>query len=464
LNTENKKSTFKKNKIVHNYLIMAAIIICGAGVRILFFKSIGKAIEVSDTTTYYDCAMSIYYHLGLNEYRPPIYPLGIMIMAANYGWANIGYVMPYLQSLLGLLNVFVIYLLVNEAFQNRIIAYISSFIAAISFTIYNWDFILLSENFSIFLVTLAAYCLVLFFNRQRVKFLYYSFIISFLAIYTKPFFLMLPILILIFILLRFFMLKDISLYKLIKPLSLCLAVIYGSIVLYSALHYAQTGYFGFSSVGSVNYLGKVMQYNMGGYVPELKDDIDRFMANEDAGRLVNGKFPEPWHFVGNYGYIGNHYEKAGQYAKAILVRHPFEFIVKSLGQTVELLLKSPFEDYIAINELAISENKSALLVDIKKMTDFFDRAYILVIPAITEMLYLIFFAKKKTKKILFPIVIIVLIILYHYAVAAFFSYGDYPRLIVPAYPLIYIVMVVYPARLVSYVYERIAGPKVELVG
>jgi len=448
-----KESTDIKKRILHNF-IMAAIMASGAGIRILLYKSLGKAIEVSDTPTYLDCAMSLYYHLGLSEYRPPVYPLGIMLMGTKYGWANLSRVMPYLQSLIGLANVVIIFKLVHEAFKNRTMSYIVSFMCAIGFSIYNWDLVLLSENFSILFATSIIYNLVLFFNRKVNKYLYFSFFWTFTAIYTKPFFLLFPLVIPVLVAVRYLLLKDIQIKNLLKPLILCISIIYGSIFLYSGLHYAQTGYFGFSSVGNVNLLGKVMQYDMAKYIPELEADVEKAMNNENQWLIVDGKFPEPWNFVGKYGYRENHYEEAGKYAKKIILGHPFEFMIKSTGLTFQLIQENPFKDYIAVNALANSENKSKLLTEIKKITDYFENLYPLILLSVLECIYLIFFAGKSTKEKMFPFILIVAAVLYHYAIAAFFSYGDYPRLLAPSYCLIYIIMAIYPARFISFLMIR----------
>lgn len=442
-----EKITGKK---IIEYSILLVIIVAGISIRFLFYKSIGKTIETSDTSTYINCAKGLYHHIGLNEYRPPIYPLGLMIAGISFGWYNLGQYIIYLHMLFSIINLIIIYKLTFEIMENRIPAFIVSFLVFISFTIYSWDFIIMSENFAMTEISLILYFLTLFIKRKNIRYFYYLIISLIFALYTKPFFLLLPFSVLIIIILRYIIVKDFKLNEIAKPVLVMFAVFYGSLILYSSLHYVQNGFFGLSSVGNVNFLGKILQYNMEDYGPSnLTKDIKHAEKTFENKYMVNGTFPEPWHFVNVYNWKRNHYKTAGNFAKSIILHHPIEYLWKSVKLTSHITLQSPFKDMIAHNKLSESGEIYFPVLQIKNFTDNINRFYLFIVAGLIESLFLLLFANKTVKKRDFCLLMIMTVILYHYMIASFFSYGDYCRLLVPCYPLIYIIIMYYSYKIVK---------------
>lgn len=445
----------KKQRLqLFKYIPWVIIIIAGLIIRYSFYNSIDGTITVSDSPTYVDGAMSLYYHLWLNEYRPPVYPLGLMLIGALFTWEKLNIGVIFLQILVSIANIVYAYKLSVEAFKSRFLGYICAFLIAVSFRVYNWDFIILSESFAIFLVTAITYYLIMFLKYNQKKHLKLMVGFTIAAIFNKPFFMVLPIVILAVLILKHF-LGCFDIKRNYKTLIAGMAAIYMSIFLYSALHYAQSSFFGVTSVGNVNLLGKIMQYNMEdlGKNQAIINDIKHALETESPERIVNGKYLEPWHFVGTYGWTQNHYHEVGKFAKDIILRHPVKFTQKSLALAYRLFVhRSPFRDFIADVALIRADRPQQLMTTVRRSTEAIDSLYVLLILCFFEVIYTIIklLRKREANKESIWIIPIFAIILYHYIISAFFSYGDYCRLLVPSYSLIYLIICMYLYRLTAF--------------
>lgn len=447
----------KKNNLPVNLFLLIALIL-GATVRILFFKSIDGPILISDSETYIGGAKNLLPYLRLDEYRPPIYLLQLALCGLLFTWQNLLTAAVILQSIIGLFTVVILYKLVLEAFENRAAAYISAFSAAISITIYCWDFMLLTENLSIFLVTLLAYYLVLYLKYSNIRHLKILAVIQVVLVFTKPFFLALPILMLLIFTIKQFFTGGFRFNTHFKTALLGLAGIFLSVLIYSGINQFQHSFFGITTVGKVNTFGKILQYGMSEYGDnkKLAGDIREAFSNTPEQYIVEGRFPEPWHFIGSYGWNTGHYSEIGKFARSIMLKKPAEYMFKSVKLTGSLLVQSPFKDFIAESEIIKAGHPNKIMLAFKKAAQAFDLLYILILLPAVEILFLLIFRREKLLKGKgFLLLGIFLLILYHYLVSAFFSYGDYCRLLAPSYPLIYAVIALYTARLCQFVRKAI---------
>lgn len=440
---------FKKN------LVICLILASGLCARFLFYLSIDGAIYTSDSPTYIDGAFSLYYHLWLNEYRPPVYPLGLMAVGILFYWDNMDKGIVILQVFLSLTTILFLYKLLIEAFNSKAIAYVSSFLTAVSFRVFSWDFVVLSENFAIFIVTLVSYYTVRYMKYEKQRDFKRLAALLITAIFTKPFFLLLPLAIFLLLLLRRLFIRDFNFRSFIQKVSLGLSIIYFSVFAYSLVNYAQNVYFGITTVGNVNYLGKVLQYNMEGYGDNeaLKEDIKYAFKTEKPEFKVNGKYLEPWHFVGTYGWASGHYMEVGKFAKEIIMRHPVKYIIESTKLTYQLLvLNSPFKDYIAEGALEKAGHTNPVFNSLRSVTENVNLLYILLAVCLLEIIFLpVRFKQGAFSERNFFTFFLMAIVMYHYVISAFFSYGDYCRLLAPCYPVIYSIIGIYLCRFFSFI-------------
>lgn len=442
----------KIRKLLFENLPLVLILLAGILLRILFWLSIRGPIQISDSETYIGGAKNLLLHLCLDEYRPPVYLLQLLICGILFTWNHLEFSAVILQNILGLVTVVYLYKLVMEAFENRLAAYLAAFFAAVSMTVYCWDFMILTENLSILLVTLVAYYLVMYLRHHNDKYLKILLTLLFICIFTKPFFMLLPVLVLMILGARHLALKGTRFRIHLRSAALGLAAIYISLVLYSGINLAQHSFFGISTVGKVNTFGKILQYGMEGLGSNgrIVNDVKEAFSTSAPQYIVEGKFLEPWHFIGTYNWNTNHYAEIGSFSREIMIKHPIEYSIKSLQLTWQLLLQSPFKDFIAESEVLKAGHPNKIMQFVRQATTVFDSLYLLIILCGLEMLVLLLFNRKYLfRQNGFLLLSIFLLILYHYLISAFLSYGDYCRLLAPSYPLMYALMAVYISRVVQ---------------
>lgn len=443
-------------KLYNNWPLFL-IIFAALTVRLLFYKSIDGAITTSDTVSYAGSAANLFYKLQLDIYRPPIYPVLLILGAVLLSWKNLFTGAIVLQILISLVNIIIVYKLTQELSKRRLMSYCAALITAISFKVYSWDFVILTENLSMLTLTLIAYFLVLFVKSHHSNYLKAINLLLLLSLFLKPFFLALPIVVYTLLCIRYLYLKDFDGKSLIRGLSTGFIVIYLCVIGYSCMNYAQNGFFGISAVGNVNYFGKILQYKMedrGGNA-NLKEDIKYAFSVEKPEFKVNGEYLEPWHFIGTYGWAGNYYRDVGSFAREIMLKNPIEYVEKSIKLAYRLFAhNSPFNDYIADAAVIRAGHPDKLMLGIKRMTQVVDSLHIILAAGVIESIFILLsgLRKKNSRFVVsgFPNLIVLSLIIYHYIISAFFSYGDYCRLLVPSYPLIYAVMCIYIYRITAF--------------
>lgn len=445
-------SHFKKQIII--YLIMAA----GICARYWLRLSLDSAITTSDTSTYISGARSIYFNLLLNEYRPPVYPLCIIASGVFFSWEHLNRGIILLQIIFSLVNVVFTYKLAAMLTGNKLTGYLSALIVAVNFRVFSWDFVILTENLSILIVTMTAYYLVSYLGFEKNR--DFSILIGVLlsGIFTKPFFLMLPFVIFFAIILRQIQKKAFDYKLLFRKISVAAFLILFSVFAYSYVNYAQNSFFGITTVGNVNYFGKILQYNMQhmGDNDNLKEDLEYAFKTEKPEHIVHGRYLEPWYFIGTYGWSKDHYKEIGRFSTEIIKKHPLIFIKESSKLTYSLFIyDSPFEDYIADSWIQKAGHKYPALVILRMLTEKIDSLYFfLIICLFDTLIKLIQIKRKGVDGKSFLTGVLLSIVLYHYIISAFFSYGDYCRLLVPCYPLIYIIITVYLVKISSFAYSK----------
>lgn len=441
---------FKK----HSLLLL--ILLIGICVRIIFYASISKdIISVSDSGTYLNAAKMLNKTFYVDAYRPPVYPLLILLSGIIFSWNKYYIGLIISQVLLSFAGTILIYRIAGIISEHKIIGIISALVVNLSIYAFGWDFMIMTECLSIFLVTLIAYLTITFFQNNRRLTLIWLVTALFLAVFTKPFFVFLPILILMIFIFGHFFVKNLDLKLYIKPILIGIILIYVSALAYSGVNYKINGFFGMSSVGNVNAFGKILQYHMEtlGSDNDILEDIKSAYASAPADNLVGGNFLEPWRFISGYGWKIDNYKRIYDFSTSAVYREPFVYIRNSIKLTYKLIfMQNPFRDFIAIKNINISKNLFVITINkLVSAINYFDIFYLLI-PLLffdaTAYIFLVFSAKfrrfvESTGSSRFYMFILAAILLYHYFMSAFFSYGDYCRLLSPACYIMYLVIIYY---------------------
>ncbi|MCX7708604.1 MAG: glycosyltransferase family 39 protein [Clostridia bacterium] len=449
----------KALKLLRENIGLMIIIAAGLTARLLFYFSIDGIITTSDSPTYVDAALGLYYHLWLSEYRPPFYPLALVLVGALFTWKSLNISIVVLQIIFSLINIIFVYKLAYEAFEKKTIACLACFLTAVSFRVFSWDFVLLTENLSILIITLITYTVVTYIKYRKRNTFKQLLLLLLAGIFTKPFFLFLPIAVFFIFLIRQSFYHEFEPKHMVKSISTGLAVIYFSVAAYSSVNYAENLFFGISSVGNVNILGKVLQYKMEdlGNNEMLKKDIQYAFNAETPEFKVNGQYLEPWHFIGTYGWARGHYKEVGRFAKEIILKNSTRYILESARLTYRLfVLNSPFKDYIADAAIKKAGHPNRLFMVLRTFTEGVNATYPLLSVCLLEfLLVFILGIRRRISEMHFFAGTLMIIILYHYIISAFLSYGDYCRLLAPCYPLIYTILSLYLVRILTRVHSSI---------
>lgn len=148
---------------------LLVIFVLSLVLRLIFIFSLENKFYFSDSLAYEDCAMNILEGRGFGDFkRAPLYPLWVALVYFVAGGKSI-LVLRILDSLIGALICVVVYMLGKEVFNHRI-----GVIAAVISVFYPM-FIFLSglqypTVLGTLLVTLAVYCSVMIFRRNKIYF------------------------------------------------------------------------------------------------------------------------------------------------------------------------------------------------------------------------------------------------------------------------------------------------------
>lgn len=442
----------KIKSAVYKKSIILIIIIISLIIRFVFTKTTAIPILVADSPTYLEGAKYLYEYLCIDLYRPPVYPLGIIVVSLVFGWGPQSPGIIFLHILFSLVCILLAYDICLKLTGSSVYANWTCLMTGASISIFGWDFIIMAENFSIFFLTLSVWLLLRFFSTKAFIYLKLLNMVLFLLFFTKPFFLAYPVLILIVFLLRHFIVGDINMTKALASLASGLILIYLCAFGYSVLNYYQNNYFGFSAVGNVNSFGKILQYHMEdlGDNDKLVKDVKDAYANAAEKDLVDGDYLEPWYFIDKYGYKEQNYKEIGDFASEIIKQHPIKYSFESLKLMGKIFMTlPPYRDYIAVSAITEPGTAARFMEGLAGLYQKLDLLYYFMLLGILEVLYSLFLKPEAFKGNVFIIMILSLVVLYHYAVGIFFSYGDYCRLFAPSYIIMYILSNYYIFRTFS---------------
>ncbi len=446
-----------------DWTLIAFALLLGLIVRALYYIILGQDIVmVSDSWTYLNAAKALEKSFYLDVYRPPVYIVPVLVSGIIFSWEKFYIGVIIFQSLLSMLSTILIYKISLLIMAGRLTGFFTALVVNLSIAAYGWDFMVMTESLSIFFVTLITYLILAYFKEEKKILLYYLLGAVILAIFTKPFFIFLPPVILAIFVLNYLLGHSRKLRVNLKTIAVGCIIIYTLVFGYSVLNFKVNGFLGMTSVSNVNIFGKILQYKMEylGNNQDLKSDISCAYTTTTKDNLVGGTFLEPWGFLSQYGWGKDNYGSLGKFSKSIILEHPFTYIKESIILSAGLLKNQcPFNDYIALKAIEKRSNIPFFNVidSINRSVDKVNSLYLLILLSLIELLIYLAYKGWSTIQLRLNstpekenhssrlnkigIITVVVIILYHYLTSAFFSYGDYCRLLAPSYYLIYFLIV-----------------------
>ncbi len=126
--------------------------------------------------------------------------------------------------------------------------------------------------------------------------------------------------------------------QLLAPMGLALLITYGMVGGYMAMNAHYNGYFGLTDSTNINLYGKITEYNMQGEAPA---GYPTMTGATEA--FVGQNIVDPWHIYGMRPTLAGHgFKNMGAYAQAIIMRHPLEF----LWRTIPVSFRSLYNYYL----------------------------------------------------------------------------------------------------------------------
>lgn len=276
----------------------------------------------------------------LNVFRLPIYPLFILLICALTGRDNL-LAVGIVQGCLFVLTAAEFYALVALIFRRGWLAFIISVLVGTNVILLSYSKPIMTEGFSLWLLTTSVLIAITLMHTWNLRLVWTQTVFLLLLIFTRPEWVIYPLLILGYTLCaarhHAFMR-----HLLRKVLTAC-CILYVLIGSYVAANIIMNHYVGLTSVENMNLIGKVIQYRMyNEAIPEYQSTariITRYVEHgQTSPYQILGKEPE---------LAVNNAQPVGDFARSIILRHPLEFVLKTIP-----FLGSSLVDYIPVSIVA----------------------------------------------------------------------------------------------------------------
>jgi len=402
-----------------------------------------------DTYEYIDAAGTIG-RLKIHVSRVPVYPAFIKIAHKLMPWLQAEEAAVALQIFLSSLALVLLFFICKEVFSSSIKALIVVIFCNISISLINWDTYVLTESISKIIIICMLGCAIAYFGKKQIRYIFILFILCLLLIYTKPFYLFFPaVLSVLLFAFNFICNREKRAFLAV----LCsLAFIYVSVFGYCLINKSQNGYFGISNVSVINRLGKVFQYDM--YNLSSNEKIKGYIEQEYEE--LGGEDPIPVVFIFKYDLYKNNYKEINDFVDEIIKGHPFIFAYKTWKFVSEELYSEPF---MADYNLSWDNYKNTwpkdwffTFNDIENINTF---ALVFIIIAVETAIIIAKICRRR--KFDWVWIFCILTIIYQLGMSILGSHGEYARLMVPVYILIFIVFFKLVFNFIQLVYEAGKG-------
>lgn len=281
----------------------------------------------ADTPAYLRFVNRMYMHTQpyflVDIWRLPGYPLLITFVYALYGRGNLMAV-SIAQGTLFVLATMEIYVLAILVLKRTWMAFLIGLLIGTNIILLSYIKPIMSEGLALWLLTTLALAVVGFIHTLRMPVIWIVVVCMVLLLFTRPEWIYLPLPLFAYLLLVAVQKGVVRRFLLHALLSLlCVYALLGS---YIGINTQVNHYPGLTAIENFNLLGKVLQYNMQDEAPaqdaQISHELDILVVRE-------GRDPYPvLHYMPSLSK--NNDLPAGDFARAILVSHPVEFLLKSI--------------------------------------------------------------------------------------------------------------------------------------
>jgi len=288
----------------------------------MYYLNYPEPEVTADTPTYLRVVNPLLTHpyLLVNITRLPGYPLLITITYWIAGKGNLMAV-SIVQAALFVLTTLEIYVLAILLFKRTWIAFLIGLLVGTNLVILSYAKLIMSEGLAMWELTTLALAVVCFIRTPR-RFRYVG-ICLLLLMFTRPEWIYLPLPLFAYLLL--IARRRGSMRNFLKKAAIGSALLYALVGCYIGSNALFNHYFGLTSVENLNWLGKVLQYNMWQEAPpgyqHISQQLSYYVAMVDK---------DPYHLLPHIPELMQDNQLVGSFAMSTILRHPIEFLLKSV--------------------------------------------------------------------------------------------------------------------------------------
>ena len=284
-------------------------------------------VEINDDTpSYLVSTQNILTHgQFVNAERTPGFPAFMALIFLLRGQHSL-FTVSLVQALLFVMVALEVYVMAWLIFRRSWLAFIVGMLVGTNIFLLTFTKPVTVEGISLWLVTTLALMVVIFVQTVKARDFWLVAVLLLLTFLTRPEWVYAPVP--LFAYLLFLAARRGKLRVLLPHAIAALVLLYGVLGLYIYVNATENGYTGISFIQNINELGKVMQYQMQNEAPPqdaaLTQKINSFLATHPDGtpyQLREDGAPE---------LSANNWAISGQYANAVITRHPLEFGLKTV--------------------------------------------------------------------------------------------------------------------------------------
>ncbi len=311
-----------------------------------------------DSPDYFDFAYRIR-TLGqlVDPHRLPGYPLFINFVFMLTGQNNM-VALGIAQAILFILSALESYVIALLIFRRGWAAFLLGLLVGANLTLLTYAKLLLSEDLALWLTVSLALSSVLFVLTLRIRYLWLVSLFTLGLFFTRSEWNYVPVPLFAFFILVAIWHRTPHLRHTLFPMLACLVLLYAALGGYIYVNATQNNYVGEVDAQNINAFGKVLEYEMQNEAPPEYAMVAR-LANS---HIVRGD-PNPYSLFFQYPSLTkNHFALVGAYARAIILRHPVEFLAKSVP--LALSSSDTFTYYDVSNSLSLTNFRKGSQVDL----------------------------------------------------------------------------------------------------
>jgi hypothetical protein len=255
-------------------------------------------------------------------FRLPTYPLFLLIIYTLTGQGNLMAV-SIVQGVLFVCATAELYMLTLLVTRQKWVAFFVGLLVGTNVILISYIKPIMTEGLSLWLLTTTLLMAVLFLQTLRYRFFWLASLCLFFLMFTRPEWIFLPCLLFAYLLLT--TRKKLARRTIILHTAGALLLIYGCLGAYIVANKVINGVASLSIVSDMNIIGKMIQYRMQDetpYNPYLSHAFDQF---------IREGITSPYQILGLAPELGGrHLQETADFARAIILHHPVQFLLDSL--------------------------------------------------------------------------------------------------------------------------------------